>query len=131
MLTSVITRLSILEAERYKEVRAVMLRTRELAARLSVVQTVIHAQGEASRARQRGIMHAAQMAATVSKEVEAFRNVSDTVGGVTPHQVLDYTYWQLMVGDDPEAARRKPLHDVLLARPPTATTAARTTRNAV
>jgi len=117
MLTSVITRLQTLEAERFKSVRAVMLRTLALAARYNGVQRVTRAHGEASVKRQRGISLATQVAQTVGKEIEAFANVSQRMGDVTPHQVLDYAYWQLFVGDDAELARRKPLHDILLARP--------------
>ena len=77
-----------------------------------------------------GILHALQTQQTVSAEIDAFANVTQRVGGgggggwglpgmarerVTPHQVLDYAFWQLVIGDTAGGkAGRLPLHDLLL-----------------
>lgn len=87
-----------------------------LIARYSAVQTVARARGNAARARQRGVGNAYKLAATVDAEVRAFSNVTATVG-VSPREVLDFAYWQLLVHEDAAKARRLPLHDLLLARP--------------
>jgi hypothetical protein len=55
----------------------------------------------------------------VDAEIDAFRNVSVRLGArVTPHQVLDYAYWQLVMGETSSSAGmpegRLPLHDILL-----------------
>ena len=114
MMSSVITRISILEAARFKARREVQFRTRALTARYQAVQLVALARGAAGRAAQRGRANAAKLAATVSREMEAFGNVS-AADALTPHQVLDYAYWQLVVGDTaPGLRQRLPLHDMLI-----------------
>jgi hypothetical protein len=91
-----------------------------LAAQYTSLQTVTHAHGSASRARERGKGNAAKLTATVAAEMDAFSNVSahGFTQGVTPHQVLDYAYWQLVTGESPRGSvsRRAPLHDILLKR---------------
>ena len=76
-----------IEAERYKSVRTIELRTAKIAARYQQLQTIARARGNASRAEQRGRANAAMLAATVDKEMAAFANVTSRIGGVTPHQV--------------------------------------------
>ena len=101
MLHTVITRISILEAERFYAAKAVEFQIQTLAARYSAVQTVAQARGAAAQAAQRGRANAQMLAATVAREIDAFANVSNEVSAtgpsVTPHEVLDYAYWQLVL----------------------------------
>ena len=70
------------------------------------------ANGTAGAKRQIGMQNAAKTRLSVAAEMSAFANVSATAR-VTPHAVLDYAYWQLVIG---EASTRTmpPLHDLLL-----------------
>ena len=139
LMESSVARLQIRLAERIKETRRVQFRTLRLAARYAQIVTVTIARGRAAIARQRGLLHAAQTMQTVRAEMEAFANVTERLGGgsgagggggggwslpgaarerVTPHQVLDYAFWQLVIGDTPGGkAGRLPLHDLLLKPP--------------
>ena len=74
--------------------------------------TVKRANGPAGAKLQRGMQNAAKTRLSVAAEMAAFANVTTTTR-VTPHAVLDYAYWQLVIG---EASTRTmpPLHDLLL-----------------
>jgi hypothetical protein len=118
MMTSALVKMRIVEAEKFKRRRAVEFRTIALAARYAYVATVATARGAAGARQQRGRANAALTRQTVAAEVDAFANVSEGLGArVTPREVLDYAYWQFVVGDSAPGLRtRLPLHDILLGR---------------
>ena len=133
MMQSALARLQITWAEKIKIVRIVQFRTMTIAARYAYVATVALAHGQAGAARQRGLSNAAVTQQTVSAEMQAFSNVTEGLsaggggegggggswtasGRITPHQVLDYAFWQLVVADAATSSRL-PLHDLLLLPP--------------
>ena len=145
MMDSAVSRLQIEQAERIKQRRKVQFRTLRMAATYAMVATVNRARGRAAEVLQRGLANAIQTRQTVSAEIDAFANVSDRIGDgagvhgggglpsavvqsavalhgpgerVTPHQVLDYAFWQLVMGKGAAGQHtRLPLHDLLLLPP--------------
>ena len=111
MMSSALQKLLIRKAQKYKSAMEVSFRTVRLAAAYSAVATVKRANGTAGAKLQRGMQNAAKTRLSVAAEMAAFANVTTT--RVTPHAVLDYAYWQLVIG---EASTRTmpPLHDLLL-----------------
>ena len=124
LMRSSLAQLSIEQTRRMKAARAVEFRTLVLAAHYAYTATLAVARGDAGRRRQLAIASAAMTRLKVDAEIDAFRNVSERLGArVTPHQVLDYAYWQLVMGETSSSAGmpegRLPLHDILLRpRPP-------------
>ena len=116
MLTSALAKLAITERTRFKAAKAVEFRAVTLAARYSLVAFVARAHGRARERTQRALANAAITRQTVAAELAAFGNVTERLGGrVSPHEVLDYAYWQLVVGESAPGLRAKPpLHDLLL-----------------
>jgi hypothetical protein len=118
MMSSALARLSITRVEHVKLVKQVEFRTLALAARYTYLATVATAHGTAAQRWQQGVSNAATLKQTVAAEMQAFANVSQRVGQVSPRDVLDYAWWQLAIGEDPVGKRqRPPLHDILLPRP--------------
>ena len=111
-MSSALQKLVIRKAQKYKSAMEVSFRTVRLAAAYSAVATVKRANGTAGAKLQRGMQNAAKTRLSVAAEMAAFANVTTTTR-VTPHAVLDYAYWQLVIG---EASTRTmpPLHDLLL-----------------
>ena len=94
--------------------RKVEFRTAVMAARLALLAYVEVAKGNANSTVRGAEANAARTRYSVEAEMRAFANVSAELHGrVTPHQVLDYAYWQLVIGDD-MLSTRPPLHDILL-----------------
>ena len=114
IIQSALAKLAIVEMQRKKSRKAVEFRTMRMAARFSAVATVALAAGEAGKVKQRGLTNAAKTRQTVLAEMHAFENVT-TTARVSAHDVLDYAYWQLVVGDTAQGLReRLPLHDMLI-----------------
>ena len=114
MLTSAVTRLGITHAKARKRMMMVVFRAQSLVARYDALATLARARGEASTARQRGVGNALVLARAVDAEVSAFGNVSSATR-ITPRQVLQYAWWERLVGSRQLGGRtRLPLHDILL-----------------
>lgn len=119
MMGSGLAKLAIVQMEKTKARRTVELRTLRLIASYASVATVALASGDARAVTQRAQANAAMTRQTVEAELHAFANVTEGLGGrrqVTAHDILDYAYWQLVVGDTaPQGVRQRlPLHDMLI-----------------